>query len=67
MDTIRIYFEGLEPQEVRVAPGIPVNVVQPDEWCGLWLPEGKLVKFKAKMERWERVHGPHPQRQNGLS
>lgn len=61
MDTIIIHFKGLEPQEVRIAPWREATVHQQGDWCILeecgfsgFLP---LVKFKAKLERWERVHG----------
>lgn len=55
-DTIVIFFEGLEPQEVRVKAGSDAFVRQWGDWCVVVMLNGWFVKFKAKLERWERVH-----------
>ena len=57
MDTIRIHFKDLEPQEVRVKTGSIVTVFQCGDWCQAWVQRRLSVKFKAKLERWERVRG----------
>ena len=58
MDTIIIHFEGYStPQEVRVKTGSIVTVFQCGDWCQAWVQRRLSVKFKAKLERWERVHG----------
>ena len=57
MDAIVISFEGLEPQEVRVTHQSNATVQQRWEWCVVGEPgRSPWVKFKAKLERWERVH-----------
>lgn len=62
MDTIRIFFKGLEPQEVRVLSHAAIFVEQQGDYCflygGLFTDNlNSLVAFKAELERWERVHG----------